>query len=75
MKKKPNFNKIMIGKKVYLELLNKRKFIGLKIFLQQLKFLFSSIIRATYSFIFLILNYFFSNFAVKLHNFIKRVIK
>ena len=73
--KKPNFNKIMIGKKVYLELLNKRKIIGLKIFLQQLKFLFSSIIRTTYSFIFLILNYFFSNFAVKLHNFIKRVIK
>ena len=73
--KKPNFNKIMIGKKVYLELLNKRKIIGLKIFLQQLKFLFSSIIRTTYSFIFLILNYFFSNFAVKLHNFIKKVIK
>ena len=73
--KKPNFNKIMIGKKVYSELLNKRKIIGLKIFLQQLNYLFSSIIRTTYSFIFLILNYFFSNFAVKLHNFFKRFLK
>ncbi len=73
--KKPNFNKIMIGKKVYSELLKERKIIGLRIFLQQLKYLFSSILKTTYSFVFLILNYFFSNFAVKLHNFLKSTLK
>jgi hypothetical protein len=73
--KKPNFNKIMIGKKVYSKLLKERRVIGLRIFIQQLKYLFSSILKTTYSFIFLILNYFFSNFAVKLHNFLKNILK
>ena len=73
--KKPNFNKIMIGKKIYSELLKERRIVGLRIFTQQLKYLFSSIIKTTYSFIFLILNYFFSNFAVKLHVFLKNTLK
>ncbi len=73
--KKVNFQKIMIGKKIYSKLLKERRFNVYKIFSQQVKYLLSSLFRTLYSFVFLILNYFFPNFAVKLHITLKNILK
>ena len=54
------------------KLLKERKASGFKIFFEQTKSAFKLIIKVLNTFIFLILNYFFPNFAVKLNNKLKK---
>lgn len=73
--KKVDFKRIMIGNKIYSKLLKDRRSNIYKIFVEQTKYFFSSTLRTLYSFIFLTLNYFFPNFAVKLHIMLKNLLK
>jgi 2-polyprenyl-3-methyl-5-hydroxy-6-metoxy-1,4-benzoquinol methylase len=73
--KEKKFKKIMIGKKVYSKLLRERRFIGLIIVRRQLKNSLYLMFKTIYSFHLLCVNYFFPNYAVKIHNFFKKIKK
>jgi|TARA_B110000483_G_C18180548_1_gene536836 2-polyprenyl-3-methyl-5-hydroxy-6-metoxy-1,4-benzoquinol methylase len=73
--KKPHFTKIMIGKRIFFDLLKERKIVGLKLVLERVKTLFISFIHTLYSFVFFNINFLSSNSAVKFHEKVKKIFK
>ena len=69
------FPKVFIGKKVYLDLRKERNNVGLRFVLYKFKILVNLFFHTSYTFLFMIINYISPNFAVYLHEKIKKIFK
>ena len=69
------FPKVFIGKKVYLDLKKERNNVGLRFVLYKFKILVNLFFHTSYTFLFMIINYISPNFAVYLHEKIKKIFK